>query len=177
AVLGLLDSRAIHDHRPRDVDDDARPAWRRHTAAERPDEPNGRGAGLRWQLQHDFGQLDEYPVGGGEREDLEVDGASQPNDELGARTVALEGGLAAARSGRGARGRSRRQLLGRRRNWPRSSPRRCSQEQPAQSTAPRPAKAHVVDPRLTHYEGRDSVMDYPRNMAFSGNRRGRVMKR
>src|SRR5262249_55554519 len=126
------------------------------TAAERLDEPDRNGAGLSRQLQHDLGQLDGYPVGIGEGGDLKIDGALQANYELGARCVALEGGLAAARWRRGARRRSRSQLLRQRRNRPADSPCGRSEEQPAQSTALRPAKAHVVDPRLTHYEWRDS---------------------
>ena len=93
AVLALLDGRLVDDHGACDIDDDAGLAGRRLAAAERLDEADGRLARLGRQLQHDVGQLDEDAVGVGEREDLELDGALEPDDEPGARAVAFEGRL------------------------------------------------------------------------------------
>ena len=47
-------------------------------------------AGMRRQLEFDVGQVDQHPIGVGQRRDLEFDGMLQTDDELGARLIAVQ---------------------------------------------------------------------------------------
>ncbi len=110
-----FEHRALDDDRLGDVDDDAGLAWGRQASTERLDQPDRVLLGLLRQTQTNVRKLDDEAIGVGQREDVVVDIAVEPDDEAGSR-LQPRVGFCGCDGERGLRRRDGRTLIGSRRS-------------------------------------------------------------